>query len=68
MYVKNIVDTLPQHTRCHEIFTKDDYSYNCKDCSFGDSSCMCSKCFNVKDHEVFPTMVNKIVGTQLHAE
>ena len=51
-YVTSLEKVLPPHCRCHHIFTKNDSSYRCKDCSFGDSSCMCSECFDVNLHSV----------------
>ena len=62
-YIRYLEATLPSHTRCHHIFTTSDYSYRCKDCSFGDSSCMCSDCFDVSLHMVCVGLSDESVRT-----
>ena len=51
-YVQNLKDTLPAHERCHAVFSENAVLYRCKTCATGDSSCLCSECFENGNHEV----------------
>jgi len=51
-YIDSLKSTLPPHMRCHRTLHENDISYCCKNCCKGESSCMCSSCFDLKKHEV----------------
>ena len=61
-YIDSLKSTLPPHMRCHRTLHENDISYCCKNCCKGESSCMCSSCFDLKKHEVILSVFTHLQG------